>query len=136
MRGGRGKFHRVRYRHVTQGMSRLEDAVSGLELHLAEQEFIQMAGDSLLVLGMATCNELNIIKDVIHGASLDEKKFSSTGWSMELEGEDQESAQLDQLSVPHVRSMIQRLCRPETILADFDCVLERYVSSWCTEMGK
>ena len=60
--------------------SRLEDAVSGLELHLAEQEFIKMAGDSLLVLGMATCNELNIIKDVIHGASLDEKKFSSTGW--------------------------------------------------------
>ena len=86
MRGGRGKFHRVRYRHVTQGMSRLKDAVSGLELHLAEQEFIQMAGDSHLVLGMATCNELNIIKDVIHGASLDEKKFSSTGWSMELEG--------------------------------------------------
>ena len=69
------------------GMSRLKDAVSGLELHLAEQEFIQMAGDSLLVLGMATCNELNIIKDVIHGASLDEKKFSSTGWGMELEGE-------------------------------------------------
>ena len=63
-----------------------------------------MAGDSHLVLGMATCNELNIIKDVIHGASLDEKKFSSTGWSMELEGEDQESAQLDQLSVPHMRS--------------------------------
>ena len=88
------------------GMSRLKDAVSGLELHLAEQEFIQMAGDSHLVLGMATCNELNIIKDVIHGASLDEKKFSSTGWSMELEGGDQESAQLDQLSVPHVRSMI------------------------------
>ena len=72
----------MRYRHVTQGMSRLKDAVSGLELHLAEQEFIQMAGDSHLVLGMDTCNELNIIKDVIHGASLDEKKFSSTGWSM------------------------------------------------------
>ena len=162
-----------------QGMSRLGDAVSGLGWILAERELTQMAGDSLLVLGMATCHELNIIKDVIYGASLDEKMFSSTGWSMELVGE--ESKQLDQLSVPYVRSwsprtasntliqaaqqkvfqfssdmqrmsvitrvmeegfsepvtmvfckgspeMIQRLCRPETIPADFDCVLERYVS--------
>ena len=87
-----------------QGTPRLGDtvSVSSLDWHLAEHEVTEMAGDSLLVMGMATCHELNIIKDVIYGASLDEKMFSSTGWSMELEEE--ESAQLDQLSMPYVRS--------------------------------
>ena len=86
-----------------RGMSRLlGEAVSGLGWHPAEREVTQMAGDGLLVLGMATCHELNIIEGVMRGDPLDEKMFSSTGWSMELDGE--ESAQLDQLSVPYVRS--------------------------------
>ena len=38
-----------------------------------------MAEDILLVLGMATCHELNIIEDLM----LDEKMISSMEWSME-----------------------------------------------------
>ncbi len=86
-----------------QGMSRLlGEAVSGLGWHPGEHEVTNMPADSLLVLGMATCHELNIIRGEMSGDLLDEVMFSSTGWSMELERE--ESAQLDQLSMPYVRS--------------------------------
>ena len=86
-----------------RGMTRLlDETLTGLGWHPAERDVTQIAGDSLLVLGMATCHELNIIEGDMRGDPLDEKMFSSTGWSMELKGE--ESAQLDQLSMPYVRS--------------------------------
>ena len=86
-----------------RGMTGLQgETVSGVGWHPGEHEVTQMAGDSLLVLGMATCHELNIIEGVVWGNTLDEKMFSSMGWRMDLEGE--ESAQLDQLSVPYMRS--------------------------------
>ena len=42
-----------------------------------------MAEDILLVLGMATCHELNIIEDLMLDMPLDKKMISSTEWSME-----------------------------------------------------
>ena len=68
----------------------------------AEHDVTQLPGESVMLLGMATCHELNIIGGQMRGDPLDEKMFSSTGWSLELEGEEQ--SQLDQLSMPYIRS--------------------------------
>ena len=86
-----------------KGMSTmLVDAAKTLGWHPPEHDVTKLPNDSLMLLGMATCHELNIIGGEMRGDPLDEKMFSSTGWSMEVKGE--ESAQLHQLSVPYVRS--------------------------------
>ena len=86
-----------------RGMSRpLEETVSGQGWHQAGRVVTQMADDSLLMLGMTTCHELNIIEDLMVGEPLDEKMFSSTEWSMEVIRK--EGAQLDQLSVRSPRT--------------------------------
>jgi len=66
------------------------------------QEITCLNSDSLLVVGMATCHELNIIGGEMRGDPLDEKMFSSTGWQLEMEGEEQ--SQMDQLSMPYMKS--------------------------------
>jgi len=66
------------------------------------QDISSMENDSLLALGMATCHELNIIGGEMRGDPLDEKMFASTGWQLELEGEEQ--SQMDQLSMPFIKS--------------------------------
>merc|ERR1711892_96754 len=53
------------------------------------REISEMTPDSLIVLGMATCVDLNMIEGEVIGEPMDEKMFSSTGWSMEIEGEEQ-----------------------------------------------
>eukprot|EP00092_Neocalanus_flemingeri_P015419 GFUD01016687.1.p1 GENE.GFUD01016687.1~~GFUD01016687.1.p1 ORF type:complete len:1358 (+),score=448.86 GFUD01016687.1:946-5019(+) len=68
------------------------------------QDISLLSQDSLLVLGMATCHELNIIGGEMRGDPLDEKMFSSTGWMLEMEGEEQ--SQLDQLSMPYMKSPV------------------------------
>jgi len=68
----------------------------------AVQDISCMDSDSLMVLGMATCHELNIIGGEMRGDPLDEKMFSSTGWQLEMEGEEQ--SQMDQLSMPYMKS--------------------------------
>ena len=65
-------------------------------------EMRSLPKESLMLLGMASCHELNIIEGEMRGDPLDEKMFSSTGWTMELEGEEQ--SQLDQLSMPYIKS--------------------------------
>merc|ERR1719300_291887 len=67
-------------------------------------EMRSLPEDSLMLLGMASCHELNIIEGEMRGDPLEEKMFSSTGWTMELEGEEQQ--QLDQLSMPYIKSPI------------------------------
>ena len=51
---------------------------------------------------MATCHELNIVEGSILGDPLDEKMFVSTGWGLELEGE--ELSQADRLQMPYMKS--------------------------------
>ena len=57
---------------------------------------------SQLLLGMATCHELNIVDSVMLGDPLDVKMFQSTGWRLELEGE--ETSQADRLQMPYMKS--------------------------------
>jgi len=68
----------------------------------AVQDISGLDKDSLLVVGMATCHELNIIGGQMRGDPLDEKMFSATGWQLEMEGEEQ--SQMDQLSMPYMKS--------------------------------
>jgi len=87
---------------VQSGLASLQGEVVGVGWKEPEQDISALAHDSLLVLGMATCHELNIIGGEMRGDPLDEKMFSSTGWKLEMEGEEQ--SQLDQLSMPYMRS--------------------------------
>jgi len=92
---------------VQIGLSSLHGEVGekgGVDWMEPEQDVMGLAKDSLLVLGMATCHELNIIGGKMRGDPLDEKIFSSTGWNLEMEGEEQ--SQLDQLSMPYMRSPV------------------------------
>ena len=68
----------------------------------ALQQVRALPEDSLMLLGMASCHELNIIGGEMRGDPLEEKMFASTGWNMELEGE--ETSQMDQLSMPYIKS--------------------------------
>jgi len=72
----------------------------------AVQDISSLDRDSLLVVGMATCHELNIIGGQMRGDPLDEKMFSSTGWQLEMEGEEQ--SQMDQLSMPFMKSPLTK----------------------------
>merc|ERR1719474_1539992 len=86
-----------------KGMSTmLVDTAKTLGWHPAQHEVTNLPNDSLMLLGMATCHEFNIIGGEMRGDPLDEKMFSSTGWKLELEGEEQ--SQLDQLSMPYIKS--------------------------------
>ena len=67
-----------------------------------ERDVAQLPDNSDLLLGLATCHELNIIGGEMRGDPLDEKMFSSTGWSLEMGGAGED--QLDQLSMPYIRS--------------------------------
>merc|ERR1719282_363685 len=86
-----------------RGMSRMVvDSAKTVGWHPPEHDVSNLSNDSLLLLGMATCHELNIIGGEMRGDPLDEKMFSSTRWSLELEGEEQ--SQGDQLSMPYIKS--------------------------------
>ena len=86
-----------------KGISRmLVDRTKTVGWHLPVHNITNLPIDSLLQLGMATCHELNIIGGEMRGDPLDEKMFSSTGWSLELEGEEQ--CQMDQLFMPFIKS--------------------------------
>merc|ERR1719410_1715807 len=86
-----------------KGMSRMMvNTAKTVGWHPPEHDVSNLSNDSLLLLGMATCHELNIIGGEMRGDPLEEKMFSSTGWAMELEGEEQ--SQLDQLSMPYIKS--------------------------------
>merc|ERR1712106_820292 len=87
---------------VQSGLASLQGEVVGVGWKEPEQDISALAHDSLLVLGMATCHELNIIGGEMRGDPLDEKMFSSTGWKLEMEGEEQ--SQMDQLSMPYMKS--------------------------------
>ena len=86
-----------------KGMSRMMvDSAKTVGWQPPEHDVSNLSNDSLLLLGMATCHELNIIGGEMRGDPLDEKMFSSTRWSLELEGEEQ--SQGDQLSMPYIKS--------------------------------
>ena len=70
--------------------------------HHPEHDVRNLPHDCLLILGIATCHELNIIDGVMRGDPLDEKMFSSTGWNLEFQGE--EHSQVDKLSMPYIKS--------------------------------
>ena len=88
---------------ASRGLDRL-DSAGGEEADWCEalQDVRSLPEDSLMLLGMASCHELNIIGGQMRGDPLEEKMFASTGWKMELEGE--ETSQLDQLSMPYIKS--------------------------------
>merc|ERR1719341_2405014 len=88
---------------VQRGMASFhEEGVDDVGWKEPVQEISCLDSDSLLVVGMATCHELNIIGGEMRGDPLDEKMFSSTGWQLEMEGEEQ--SQMDQLSMPYMKS--------------------------------
>ena len=56
---------------------------------------------SQLLLGMATCHELNMVEGEVLGDPLDDRMFAWTGWDLEVEGE--EVTQADRLQMPYMR---------------------------------
>ena len=83
---------------VQRGHEEAEDDVGWKE---PVQEITCLKSDILLVVGMATCHELNIIGGEMRGDPLDEKMFSSTGWQLEMEWEEQ--SKMDQLSMYYMK---------------------------------
>ena len=60
-----------------------------------------LGGRSQLLLGMATCHELNMVEGEVLGDPLDDRMFAWTGWDLEVEGE--EVTQADRLQMPYMR---------------------------------
>ena len=83
---------------VQRGHEEAEDDVGWKE---PVQEITCLKSDILLVVGMATCHDLNIIGGEMRGDPLDEKMFSSTGWQLEMEWEEQ--SKMDQLSMYYMK---------------------------------
>jgi len=85
--------------------SYLEHETAGVaQFSQPSQRVSELKIDSRLLIGMAVCQELNVIGGKIMGDPLDEKVFESTKWSLEQDGE--EENQVDRLVMPYVKSPV------------------------------